>query len=83
MAKSKLVAAKRVRMLLVRTRRDRLWMSPGVAGVGGKRKKIVCAGKFGMSFQKLKLGRVKLWKEVKKIPCYLSKTSCSSRYFRC
>jgi 8-oxo-dGTP diphosphatase len=33
--------------------------------VGGKRKKIACAGKSGRSFPRLKLGRLKLWKEVK------------------
>jgi ADP-ribose pyrophosphatase YjhB (NUDIX family) len=63
MAKSsKLVAAKKGRVLLVRRRRDRLWMFPGGRRrVGGKclRREI------GEELPKLKLGPVKLWKEVK------------------
>ena len=35
------------------------------ASVGGKRRKIACAGKSGEELPKLKLGRFKLWKEVK------------------
>jgi hypothetical protein len=61
MAKSsKLIVAKRGRILLVRRRRDRLWMFPGAAGVAEKLKKIACAGKIREELPKLKLGRLKL-----------------------
>jgi 8-oxo-dGTP diphosphatase len=66
MAKSsKLVAVKRGRVLLVRRRRDRLWMFPG----GRKRPRETEKGCLRREIQeelpKLRLGRVRLWKEVK------------------
>ena len=66
MAKSsKLVATKRGLILLVRRRRDRLWMFPG----GRKRPRenaIQCLRReIKEELPKLKLGRLRLWKEVK------------------
>src|SRR5690349_8232521 len=66
MAKSsKLVAAKRGRVLLVRRRRDRLWMFPG----GRKRQKEDAKDclkrEIREELPKLKLGRLRLWKEIK------------------
>jgi len=66
MAKSsKLVAAKHGRVLLVRRRRDRLWMFPG----GRKRQKEderdCLKREIREELPKLKLGRLRLWKEVK------------------
>jgi 8-oxo-dGTP diphosphatase len=66
MAKSsKLVAAKRGRVLLVRRRRDGRWMFPG----GRKRQKeddeTCLKREIKEELPKLKLGRLRLWKEVK------------------
>src|ERR1700751_1878938 len=66
MAKSsKLVASKRGRVLLVRRRRDRLWMFPG----GRKRRRETetdCLKReIREELPELKLGRLRLWKEVK------------------
>src|SRR5262249_39506991 len=66
MAKSsKLVAAKRGRVLLVRRRRDGRWMFPG----GRKRQKegdkACLKREIKEELPKLKLGRIRLWKEVK------------------
>ena len=66
MAKSsKLVAAKRGRVLLVRRRRDGRWMFPG----GRKRQKeddkACLKREIREELPKLKLGRLRLWKEVK------------------
>ncbi|HEY7844506.1 MAG TPA: NUDIX hydrolase [Bradyrhizobium sp.] len=66
MAKSsKLVAAKRGRVLLVRRRRDGRWMFPG----GRKRQKEddkdCLKREIREELPKLKLGRLRLWKEVK------------------
>src|ERR1700757_3947255 len=66
MAKSsKLVATKGGRVLLVRRRRDRLWMFPG----GRKRRREsesdCLRREIREELPKLKLGRVRLWKEVK------------------
>lgn len=62
---SKLVAAKRGRVLLVRRRRDRIWMFPG----GRKRRhesaKDCLRREIKEELPKLKLGRLRLWKEVK------------------
>ena len=62
---AKLIAAKRGRVLLVRRRRDGLWMFPG----GRRRpreKEIECLRReIKEELPKLKLGRVRLWKEVK------------------
>src|SRR5271169_6633179 len=65
MAKSsKLVALKRGRILLVRRRRDGLWMFPG----GRKRAReteIDCLRReIKEELPRLKLGRLKLWKKV-------------------
>src|ERR1700747_626818 len=66
MAKSsKLVASRRGRVLLVRRRRDRLWMCPG----GRKRRRETetdCLKReIREELPELKLGRLRLWKEVK------------------
>src|ERR1700743_3069882 len=66
MAKSsKLVAVKRGRVLLVRRRRDGLWMFPG----GRRRTREDDRGclkrEIKEELPKLKLGRLRLWKEVK------------------
>ena len=66
MAKSsKLVAAKRGRILLVRRRRDRLWMFPGGRRRGRETEKGCLRREIREELPKLKLGRLKLWKEVK------------------
>ena len=66
MAKSsKLVAAKRGRVLLVRRRRDRLWMFPGGRKRGQETEKDCLRREIREELPKLKLGRLKLWKEVK------------------
>jgi 8-oxo-dGTP diphosphatase len=65
MAKSsKLIAAKRGRILLVRRRRDRLWMFPG-GRRRGRETEIDCLRReIREELPKLKLGRLKLWKAV-------------------
>jgi ADP-ribose pyrophosphatase YjhB (NUDIX family) len=66
MAKSsKLVAAKRGRVLLVRRRRDRLWMFPGGRRRGRETEKDCLRREIREELPKLKLGRLRLWKEVK------------------
>lgn len=66
MAKSsKLIAAKRGRILLVRRRRDRLWMFPGGRRRGLETEKDCLRREIREELPKLKLGRLKLWKEVK------------------
>jgi 8-oxo-dGTP diphosphatase len=66
MAKSsKLVAAKRGRVLLVRRRRDGLWMFPGGRRRGRETEKDCLHREIREELPKLKLGRLKLWKEVK------------------
>ncbi|TFV44528.1 NUDIX hydrolase [Bradyrhizobium niftali] len=66
MAKSsKLVVAKRGRVLLVRRRRDRLWMFPGGRKRAGESERKCLRREIGEELPKLKLGPVKLWKEVK------------------
>src|SRR6202022_3741643 len=66
MAKSsKLVAARRGRILLVRRRRDRLWMFPGGRRRGRETKKGCLRREIREELPKLKLGQLKLWKEVK------------------
>src|SRR5246500_5913911 len=67
MAKSsKLVAAKRGRILLVRRRRDRLWMFPGGRRRVRETEKDCLRREIREELPKLKLGRLKLWKAVKK-----------------
>jgi 8-oxo-dGTP diphosphatase len=66
MAKSsKLVAAKRGRVLLVRRRRDGRWMFPGGRKRARESDKDCLHREIKEELPKLKLGRVRLWKEVK------------------
>jgi len=66
MAKSsKLVAAKGGRVLLVRRRRDGLWMFPGGRKQARESAKDCLRREIKEELPKLKLGRVQLWKEVK------------------
>src|SRR5664279_1721804 len=66
MAKSsKLVAAKRGRVLLVRRRRDQLWMFPGGRKRGRETEKDCLRREIREELPKLKLGRLTLWKEVR------------------
>ncbi len=65
MAKSsKLVAVKRGRILLVRRRRDRLWMFPGGQKRERESAKDCLRREIKEELPKLKLGRIKLWKKV-------------------
>ncbi|WP_439375337.1 NUDIX hydrolase [Bradyrhizobium sp. DASA03120] len=66
MAKSsKLVVAKKGRVLLVRRRRDKLWMFPGGRKRAGESERKCLRREIKEELPKLKLGPVKLWKEVK------------------
>jgi 8-oxo-dGTP diphosphatase len=66
MAKSsKLVAAKRGRVLLVRRKRDGLWMFPGGRKRVRESDKECQRREIKEELPKLKLGRLRLWKEVK------------------
>src|ERR1700742_3100490 len=66
MAKSsKLVAAKRGRVLLVRRRRDGRWMFPGGRKRENENDKDCIKREIKEELPKLKLGRLRLWKEVK------------------
>ncbi len=66
MAKSsKLVAAKRGKVLLVRRRRDGLWMFPGGRRRPRESEKDCLRREIGEELPQLKLGRLQLWKEVK------------------
>jgi 8-oxo-dGTP diphosphatase len=65
MAKSsKLVASKRGRVLLVRRRRDGLWMFPGGRKRPRESAKDCLQREIKEELPNLKLGRVRLWKEV-------------------
>ena len=65
MAKSsKLIAVKRGRILLVRRRRDHLWMFPGGQKRERESEKECLRREIKEELPKLKLGRVRLWKEV-------------------
>src|SRR5262249_4164956 len=65
MAKSsKLVAVKRRRILLVRRRRDQLWMFPGGQKRERESDKDCLRREIKEELPKLKLGRIRLWKEV-------------------
>src|SRR5580693_9974463 len=61
---SKLVAAKRGRVLLVRRRRDRLWMFPGGRKRGRESEKDCLRREIKEELPGLRLGRVRLWKKV-------------------
>jgi 8-oxo-dGTP diphosphatase len=66
MAKSsKLVAVKGSKVLLVRRRRDRLWMFPGGRRRARESEKDCLRREIKEELPKLRLGRVRLWKEVK------------------
>jgi len=66
MAKSsKLVAAKRGRVLLVRRKRDGVWMFPGGRKRARESDKDCLRREIKEELPKLKLGRLRLWKEVK------------------
>jgi len=62
---SKLVAIKRGKVLLVRRRRDRLWMFPGGRKRPRESDKDCLRREMKEELPKLRLGRVTLWKEVK------------------
>src|ERR1700755_2557844 len=62
---SKLVAVKRGKVLLVRRKRDRLWMFPGGRRRGRESAKACLRREIKEELPKLKLGRLRLWKEVK------------------
>jgi hypothetical protein len=65
MAKSsKLVAVKRGRILLVRRRRDRLWMFPGGQKRERESDKDCLRREIKEELPKLKLGQIRLWKKV-------------------
>ena len=65
MAKSsKLIAAKRGKVLLVRRRGDRLWMFPGGRKRGAETEKQCLRREIKEELPKLKIGRLSLWKEV-------------------
>jgi len=66
MAKSsKLVAVRGSKVLLVRRRRDRLWMFPGGRKRARESEKDCLRREIKEELPKLRLGRVRLWKEVK------------------
>jgi 8-oxo-dGTP diphosphatase len=66
MAKSsKLIVAKRGKVLLVRRRRDQLWMFPGGRKRVGETEKECIRREIKEELPKLRLGPVRLWKEVK------------------
>ncbi len=66
MAKSsKLVVVKRGKVLLVRRKRDRLWMFPGGRKRERESEKDCLRREIKEELPKLRLGRVRLWKEVK------------------
>jgi 8-oxo-dGTP diphosphatase len=66
MAKSsKLVAIKRGQVILVRRRRDRLWMFPGGRKRARESEKDCLRREIKEELPKLRLGPVTLWKEVK------------------
>ncbi|MGY3610812.1 NUDIX hydrolase [Bradyrhizobium sp. Leo121] len=66
MAKSsKLVAAKRGRVLLVRRRRDGLWMFPGGRKRTRETERECLRRELREGLPDIKVGRVRLWKELK------------------
>src|SRR6202051_2122603 len=66
MAKSsKLVAVKRGKVLLVRRKSDRLWMFPGGRKRSRESEKDCLRREIKEELPKLRVGRGRLWKEVK------------------
>jgi 8-oxo-dGTP diphosphatase len=66
MAKSsKLIVTKRGKVLLVRRRRDQLWMFPGGRKRPRETEKECIRREIKEELPKLRLGPVRLWKEVK------------------
>ena len=66
MAKSaKLLAVKRGKVLLVRRKRDRLWMFPGGRKRARESDKDCLRREISEELPKLKLGKLVLWEEVK------------------
>jgi len=66
MAKSsKLVVVKRGKVLLVRRKRDRLWMFPGGRKRARESEKDCLRREIKEELPELRLGRVRLWKELK------------------
>jgi|SRR5271156_322751 len=66
MAKSsKLVALKRGRILLVRRRRDGLWMFPGGRKRARESERDCLRREIKEELPRLRLGRLRLWKELK------------------
>jgi 8-oxo-dGTP diphosphatase len=62
---AKLVAAKRGKVLLVRRRRDGLWMFPGGRKRTRETERECLRREIKEELPRLRLGRVRLWKEVK------------------
>ena len=62
---SKLIVAKRGKVLLVRRRRDRLWMFPGGRKRARETEKECLRREIKEELPKLRFGPVRLWKEVK------------------
>ena len=61
---SKLIVAKRGKVLLVRRRRDRLWMFPGGRRRARETEKECIRREIKEELPKLKLGPMRLWKAV-------------------
>jgi 8-oxo-dGTP diphosphatase len=62
---SKLVAAKRGKVLLVRRRVDGLWMFPGGRRRPRETEKDCLRREIAEELPRLKMGRLRLWKEIK------------------
>ena len=62
---AKLVAAKRGKVLLVRRRRDGLWMFPGGRRRPRETEKDCLRREIAEELPKLRLGQLQLWREVK------------------
>jgi 8-oxo-dGTP diphosphatase len=62
---SKLVAKKGGKVLLVRRRRDRLWMFPGGRKRAREDDKSCLRRELKEELPRLKVGRLRLWKEIK------------------
>ena len=62
---SKLVAARHGKILLVRRRRDGLWMFPGGRKRSRESERDCLRREISEELPKLRLGRLKLWKELK------------------